>query len=402
MIKFTAAQSQIALDDHRFRIACCGRRFGKSLLATYELIGVATRREGNNVVYLSNTYQQSRDIIWNSLKKIVQPIIINANESRLEITIRTKDGGSAKINLRGWESLETLRGMRFDFMVLDEVASYGGFWEGWQEVLRPTLTDTKGGCLFISTPKGYNHFYDLYNLQTTDFDYKSFHFTTYDNPTIDKEEVDKAKLELTSDRFAQEYMADFRKTEGLVYPEFVREWHLTEEQPKEIVERIAGVDFGYTNPSAILTIDRDAMGVYWIVKEYYKTGKTNIELIEYLKQERLHAVYPDNAEPDRIEEMRRHGINVRDISKDIASGINKVRELLKANRIKINKSCVNLVSELETYSYPDKMVNRNPNELPIPENDHALDCLRYAVTMNDQIRVSSFAKQYRPPTFIYN
>jgi hypothetical protein len=64
--------------------------------------------------------------------------------------------------------------------------------------------------LFISSPKGFNHFYDLYNLEAKDKDYKSFHFTSYDNPFIPRDEIDKASKELTEDRFAQEYLADFR------------------------------------------------------------------------------------------------------------------------------------------------------------------------------------------------
>src|SRR3990167_7035651 len=112
------------------------------------------------------------------------------------------------------------RGKKNDFIIPDEVASYRNFWTGWKEVLRPTLTDTQGEGLFLSTPKGYNHFYDLCNLELIDTDYKSFHYTTYDNPHIPVDEIEKAKKELTEDRFAQEYLADFRKTQGLVYKEF--------------------------------------------------------------------------------------------------------------------------------------------------------------------------------------
>src|SRR3990167_8082255 len=402
-MKLTPAQSEIAKDKHRFKVINCGRRFGKTSLAVEAMKAKAVQKGGRRIAYIATTYQQARDISWEMLKKSCGEAIINANESRLELTLGSIDGEPSQIILRGWESVETLRGQGFDMLVLDEVASMRNFWLGWHEVLRPTLTSTQGSGYFISTPQGYNHFYDLYNQQVIDKDYKSFHFTTYDNPTIDKEEVDKAKLELTSDRFAQEYMADFRKTEGLVYPEFVREWHLTGERPREVIERIAGVDFGYTNPSAILTIDRDALGVYWVQKEYYKTGKTNIELIEYLKQEQPHVVYPDSAEPDRIQEMKSHGLNVREINKDVISGIDKVRELFKANRIKINENCINLVNEIETYSYPNKKTNRNPNELPIPENNHAMDALRYALVMNDRIRVDSSAKQFKPENvFIYN
>lgn len=380
----TSAQAKIASDIHRFRVVNCGRRFGKTTLAIWEMIGKAVAKDGVKVAYIANTYQQARDIAWQDLKKATLPIASNTNESRLELEIRTIHGGTSFIYLRGWESVETLRGQRFDFLVLDEVASMKEFWLHWQEVLRPTLTDTKGEALFISTPKGYNHFYDLFNLREKDTDYASFHFTTYDNPHVPPEEVDKAKQELPEDRFAQEYLASFRKASGLVYKEFDRAKHVQviEEDKIRRTERILGVDFGYTNPTGVLTIDHDYDDHYWIRKEWYKTGKTNPEVIEYTRSESSNAVYPDPAEPDRIEEMRRARLNTREVSKDVEAGIDAVRELFKQGRIHIDPSCVNLISELEMYHYEEKKPDKNEPETPVKEYDHLCDALRYALFMN--------------------
>lgn len=380
--ELTKAQKQIVNDRHRFRVVNCGRRFGKSTLAILEVVAKAVSKNDARVCYIANTYQQARDICWRDLKNMVRGVAVQINESRLEIEVKTQDGGTSLIWLRGWESIETLRGQKFDFVVLDEVAMMRNFWENWQEVIRPTLTDVKGEVLFLSTPKGYNHWYDLYQLAKHDDDYASFHFTSYDNPLLPRDEIEKAKQELTPDRFAQEYQADFRKVEGLVYPEFERQKHIVDIVPSYRKERILGIDFGYTNPAAILTIDTDEKGNYWIVQEFYKSGKVNIELIEYAKSQLSNAVYPDPAEPDRCEEMRRHGLNVRDVSKDIPAGINTIREMLKAGKIKIHESCKNLISELESYRYPDKKDDKNFYEVPIKENDHAVDALRYALSMH--------------------
>jgi PBSX family phage terminase large subunit len=378
------AQTEIVRDRHRFRVVDCGRRFGKTTLASLEIAGKAVSKNDARVCYVAPTYQQARDILWRDLKRTLRPAALSINESRLEIEVQTKDGGSALVWLRGWESIETLRGQRFDFLVLDEVASMRNFWLHWQEVLRPTLTDTRGEALFLSTPKGYNHFYDLFGLEKTDPDFRSFHFTSYDNPHIPAEEIEAAKRQLTEDRFAQEYLADFRKVHGLVYKDFDRGRHVTASLPPNRAERILGVDFGFTNPTAVLTIDKDKDGTYFVVSEWYKPGKTNIEVIEYARSQTPNALYPDPAEPDRIEEMRRHGLNVRDVSKDIEAGVTKVQELFRANRIKVHTSCVNLISELESYAYPDRKPNHNEPETPIKENDHACDALRYALFMNVQ------------------
>lgn len=301
--------------------------------------------------------------------------------------MRTLQGGESIIFLRGWEAIETLRGQSFDFVVIDEVSSMRNFWIHYNEILRPTLTDRKGHVLFISTPKGFNHFYDLFNFQERDTDYKSFHFTTYDNPYIPVDEIDKARREIPEDQFSQEYLADFKKQEGLVYKEFDRSRHVFSDEnmlkqaKTNYVNKIAGIDFGYTNPSAILTCYEDSDGNYWITDEFYKTQQTTDELVEQAKAVAARVYYPDPAEPDRIEMMRRAGLNVREVSKDIPAGINAVRELFKQNRIRIHTSCLNLISELESYRYPDSKPDKNEVEIPIKQYDHALDAMRYMLYM---------------------
>jgi phage terminase large subunit len=82
--------------------------------------------------------------------------------------------------------------------------------------------------------------------------------------------------------------------------------------------------------------------------------------------------------------MRRHSLNVREVSKDIEAGITKVQELFKANRIRVHASCVNLISELESYAFPDRKPGQTEPETPVKENDHACDALRYGLFMNAQ------------------
>ncbi len=380
-VVFHPAQEEVARDGHRFRVLDAGRRFGKTELAVFEMLGKACARDGNDVAYIAPTYQQARDLAWDKLKSYGRPVADRVNESRLEIMVRTKDGGNSRIILRGWESIETLRGIRLAFVVMDEVAMMRGFWQSWQEVVRPTLTDLKGEALFISTPKGFNHFYDLFCLEQKDPDYKSFRFTTYDNPYIPRDEVDKARVELTEDRFAQEYLGDFRKMEGLVYKEFDRKRHVFTGNPQNVVETVCGVDFGFTNPCAALKIQIDADGTWWVVQEFYKRGKTNQEIIEYVRTFGASEYYPDPAEPDRIEEMSRAGLPVREVNKDVAAGIDAVHNLFRKDRLRIHASCVNTLAELETYAYKPKRHNQGEPEEPIKENDHAMDALRYAVFM---------------------
>ncbi len=382
-MNLTKAQSRIASDRHRFRVVNCGRRFGKTTLAVLEMVAKAVYGDGRQILYVAPTYQQARDIAWQELKKVCEPAVNKINESRLEITLNTTTGGTSTIILRGWESIETLRGQKFHFIVVDEIASMRNWQSNWQEVIRPTLTDYKGEALFISTPKGFNHFYDLFNLENKDEDYKSFHFTTYDNDHIPVEEIEKAKKELTEDRFAQEYLADFRKTEGLVYKGFNRERHIYTDADFATAEVLAGIDWGWTNPASSHRIVKDGQRHYWITDEYYRTGKTTGEIIEHVKTYGATKVYADPAEPDRNEEARRAGLPIRDVVKDIEAGISCLQDVIAQGRLHVHSSCENLIWEFETYSYPEKKPDRNEAEQPIKENDHAMDEIRYVIYMQE-------------------
>lgn len=399
-MQLTPAQQQIASDLHRFRVVNCGRRFGKTTLAIDQIKACAGYRE-SRIAYIAPTFQQARDIAWEELKRDCKQAAIAINESRLEIRLANQFGTESLIILRGWESIETLRGQLFDLIVLDEVASMRNFWRSWEEVVRPTLTDRKGEVLFISTPKGFNHFYDLFNLEAVDIDFKSFHFTSYDNPHIPPDEIDKAKSQLTDTRFCQEYLADFRKTEGLVYKDFNREQHVVDELPTMVVETLGGIDFGHVHPAAVLTVKRDYDGVYWLTDEWYRSGQTEEQIVDYVVSSRFNKVYPDPENASAIEAMRRKGVNIREVNKgkgSIVSGISKVQELLKQNRLRVHKSCLNTIQEFETYSYPD---GPQPSELPLKEGDDAMDALRYVLMSEIDMPTSlapriHYSEQRRP------
>ena len=384
------SQSKIVKSKKRFRVVCSGRRFGKTMVAIYEMAGVAYAKKNRNIAYIAPTYQQARDIAWVQLVEVCKPITLKVNESRLEITVTTAEGGKSVISLRGWESIETLRGQAFDFIVIDEVASMRNWEEQWNTVIRPTLSDRIGGVLFISTPKGFNHFYDLYNRANDPVkgaDYESFHFTSYDNPHVPKTELDKAAKEMPEDQFAQEYLADFRKQTGLVYKEFDRRTHVYEEDLSRGRDFfMAGVDFGFTNPAVVLHIVKDYDANYWVTQELYRTGMTDARVADYVRDQRFNFVYPDPENPAAIKELEDRNVNIREVRKgkdSIVNGINKVRELLKQNRLHIHRSCFNTIMEFESYHYPEKTNDRNEQEVPYKDGDHAMDALRYVIMSDD-------------------
>lgn len=380
-------QKILVNNTSRYKVVVCGRRFGKTTYGVKTLVKAGLLKDNGQYFYVAPTYRQAKMIAWKMLQEsyLALPPQLQGriNESELYIII----GNNTRIDIKGADNPDSLRGVGLDGIILDEYADIKP--SVFEEIIQPALIDKEGWITFIGTPKGFNHFYDLfvYAQQHEDDGWKAFKFTSYDNPLINPAEIDKAKAQTTEDKFAQEYMADFRKMEGLVYKEFDRDTHLIDDKHviKNRLEKIAGVDFGFTNPAVILSISRDNDNNYYVEDEWYHTGKVNAEIIEHAKTLDINLFYPDPAEPDRIEEMKRANLTIRDVNKDIEKGIDAVRTLFMNKKLFINKRCRHLIWELENYRYKEKKDNHNDPEVPVKENDHCVDALRYALFMNSPV-----------------
>ena len=198
-------QQEVWGDPTRFKVVAAGRRTGKSRLAAYLLLVNALQTDRGNIFYVAPTQGQARDIMWNTLLEVGQGLIESSHINNLQIKLVN----GIMISLKGADRPETMRGVSLKYLVLDEYADMKP--DVWELILRPALADLKGCALFIGTPMGRNHFYELYKQAElgADSDYKAWHYTSYDNPILEKEEVDKAKKSMSSYAFRQEFMASF-------------------------------------------------------------------------------------------------------------------------------------------------------------------------------------------------
>ncbi len=211
-------QEEVFKDKTRFKVIAAGRRCGKSRMAAVTLLIEALKcPAGSAVLYVAPTNGQARQIIWQVLMDLGREVIQNAHINNQDIT--TING--ATIYVRGADRPDTLRGVSLTYAVLDEVADIKP--EAWEQVIRASLSDKKGRAMFIGTPKGRNWFYDLFRLgeSAEDKDWKSWHFTTKDNPLIDPTEIESAKKTLSTFAFKQEYMASFTNAGSNIFRE---EW----------------------------------------------------------------------------------------------------------------------------------------------------------------------------------
>lgn len=216
-------QQTVFKDKSRFKVVAAGRRCGKSRLSAVTLLIEALNcPEGSSVMYIAPTLGQARTIIWDLLHELGRPVIKSSHVNNLEITLIN----GRKILVRGADNPDSLRGVSLVYVVLDECAFIKV--DVWEKIIRAALSDKKGRALFISTPSGRNWFYEVFKQgqkdkeeEGYDEEWKSWHFTTQDNETIDPKEIEAAKRSLSSFAFKQEYLSSFDNAGADIFKE---EW----------------------------------------------------------------------------------------------------------------------------------------------------------------------------------
>ena len=232
------AQAIIHSSDARFKVVAAGRRFGKSYLACITLlleglkdehVGILSGKNYNlslkEVYYVAPTFEQAKKIMWPLLKELGGSVIKSTHENTATCTLVN----GRRISIKGADRPDTLRGVGLSYVVLDEFAFMKE--EVWEKIIRPALSDVEGKALFIGTPEGKNHFYELFNdaMRIGLPEWEAFQFKSIDNPTLAKSEINAAKDSMSTENFRQEYEASFTEGGGKVFKE--EWWQLVEEAP---------------------------------------------------------------------------------------------------------------------------------------------------------------------------
>ena len=380
-VELSTWQSKVWQDDHRFKVINIGRRAGKTMVSILKMIDFALENNKQIVWYIAPTYKQSKLIAWSMIKEYCPTG--KYNETELKVSLPN----GSEICLKGADNPDSLRGTRIDFAIFDEVAFFNSWRTVW-EALRPVLVDSKASCWFISTPNGFNHFYDMFYQKDFDEDYESFHYTSFDNPYIDRDEIDKTKKEMTERSFAQEFLAEFNKPAGTVY----EEWPLNnfKEVPYDINLPVhISMDFGVNDPTSIIWLQNT--GSEYRVIDYYEANNANIDhyvqVIRSKPYKQAELVTGDPAGKSRtlttgtspIEALAQAGIYVR--TKDgvkITDQIRITHTIIPS--LYVDKKCERFRDCLLNYKYPeikDTAVNQE-NEIPIHDQwSHGMRALEY-------------------------
>lgn len=258
-LKFSlhAAQQEIYNSPARFKVCACGRQFGKTYLAVVMCIvnGLATHNTYGDVlstdaevVYIGTTLEQARRNVWNLLKSLAMPVAMVDGAGRMMIhentSVITLVNG-VRIRLLGMDNPDAARGMRIRFAVFDEYAQMPE--NAFPEIVRPALLSTRGGTLFIGTPKGRNHFYRLFQAAKQgqlNSDWAAFNFSSFSNTFLSKDELVQTAQDLTrgSEHLKQqEINASFVEPGGDIFARSM--FPIVAEEPKE-GEYFIAVDLG--------------------------------------------------------------------------------------------------------------------------------------------------------------
>jgi hypothetical protein len=253
------------------------------------MYGKAAKKAEAMIWYIAPTYRQAKQIAWEKLQRLIPTShVIEKNESDLSLRLRT---GSI-IALRGADNPDSLRGPGLDFVVLDEAAFMKR--EAWTEVIRPALSDKMGSALFISTPHGYDWFFDLYVSAKGRPDWAAFQFTTLDGGNVPASEIESARSELDEKTFRQEYEASFEALTGRVYYAYDREHNARPCKDDGVSPVLVGMDFN-VNPMTAVFANRVADQLHFFGEHLIPNGNTE-DMARYLRERfpgRKIRVFPD-------------------------------------------------------------------------------------------------------------
>lgn len=283
--------------------------------------------------------------------------------------------------IRSADAPYTLEGMTLNWVWGDEAGAYSLL--VWT-ILRSRTAIKKGKILFTTTPYNMGWLYqDFFKpwRDGTDKDLTVVTWASIESPYFSKDFADKEKLRLRPEEYNRRYLGEFTHLTGLVYP--LHQWHMRERENMRADLTIGGIDWGFTNPAALIVI-KYFDGKFTIVDEWYETGKTTGQIIEaairFQDKYGVNKWYADSASPEKIQEANSNtGLQVIPYEKKrdaITAGVSYIQQLLNDNRLYIFNDLKNSISEFESYVYPEEEGGKDE---PVPENNHLMDAMRYAI-----------------------
>jgi len=386
--KLHVNQKYILNNCKRFNVLNIGRRFGKDILLNN--IAIISALEGKKVLFTAPEYKLLKEN-WRVIKDYLGPWIKHVDGDEKRIELKTK----GLLRFFSLENFNSIRGGKYHVSIHNEFAWYPHAEEAWQEAIRPTLSDYKGTGWFSSTPKADNFFKTIaeYELKPDHPNWKTFHYTSYDNPRIDPSEFDEAKRDLPDLKFRQEYLAEFVDGSGaLMERSYLRYFNILPEKFDRIV---MAVDPAISEKA---TADFTGIAIMGLVKGYKRKNEKDERIetddkyylldvyrdrIDFITTQRMIQLYYDKWRPSQIgiekvayqtsliQELRRKtSLPIVELLAD-KDKVTRFYSILNKYSLGLIYHAKNLLQELESELL----------SFPLGQHDDLVDAVTYAFIM---------------------
>ncbi|SER26226.1 Terminase-like family protein [Faunimonas pinastri] len=400
-------QRTVFRDHRRFKVVVAGRRWGKTQLSKISICRKASKPK-QLIWYVAPTYGMARSILWDELREAIpRAWIQSVNETRMSIRLHN----GTRIELKGADKPDTLRGVGLNHLIIDEAQDIRE--DTWYKVLRPTLASTRGDVLIIGTPKSFNWLYDLYMLGQRGDHYvtkkgqrrlnpwKSWQFPTITSPFIPKEEIEAARGDMDEKSFRQEFEASFETMSGRVYHAFDRKIHVGDYAFNPKLPIWVGQDFNI-DPMSSVIMQQQENGEVWIVDEAILFGSNTQETANeisrrYYRHMGQTTFYPDPAGANRghsrgesdLDILREAGfkrLKYRRKHPKVADRINAVNRMFQSGdgqiRLRVDSKCKHAIAAFEQTIY-------KPGTREVDKSagyEHPADAVGYCIDLEFPVR----------------
>lgn len=359
----------------------------RALSASQGIVGKRAVLQTPNIgVITAPTYGMLRDATLRTFLDLAGPAVAKFNRNEMMATMCN----GSEVLFRTASEPDRLRGPSITWWFGDEAAlcEYRAY-----EIMLGRLRQfgRLGYAWIATTPKGRNWVWQHF-VQAEKPGRALYRASSADNVYLDTAVLDIWRQTYTGDFAAQELDGEFVAFEGLIYPEFRHEFHITSTMPEHFTDMVAGVDWGFANPGVILVFGVDGDGRMWQVAEHYRRQRRVEEWVEVAKQAwrtwGINVFFCDPSEPDFIAQFREASLPAEEANNAVLTGLQAVKNRLVVQgdgraRLMLSPSCVYTISEFESYQWAENKLGIK--DQPVKANDHCMDALRYAVMGADSM-----------------
>lgn len=389
----------------RFNIPCCGRRWGKSQAAGHRMTYKMFVEDSYNWI-VGPTYtlgEKEFRVVWQDFQKLglLKHCKKSYNKKQGDMRIATPWG--AILEVVSAEKQDSLLGEGLSHAIMSEAARHSQ--STWEQYIEPALSDLLGSADFPSTPKGYNWYHAIWQIGQKDPsapdryhpDYKSWSFPSWTNPVrypggLKNKEIQRIKKIASNTWFQQEYGADFTVMEGSIYEEWDPNIHVQELAFNPTLPNYLAFDYGFVNPFVALDIQIGPDDTCYVWREYVKSYLSTPEHAMYLNSRdnptgyRVDGAWGDPRGADEEATLNLYTpyfVGSQDVPWKL--GVECIKRMLKAKKVIVDPSCVNLVEQmsqlhvkpLSRNSQQDLQEQTGEKNIQHKVNDHCPDALRY-------------------------